>query len=413
MSTATTTPTASASAIDTSAAIPVVGAKSSRGRPYAVLGAIVAVGVAGYGLMSWISRGRESTDDAQVEADVVNVSARVGGTVAKVRVADNQVVKKGDVIAEIDPADFVARAKQAAAQLEAARAQAEAADAQVAIVAASSKGGLAAAEAQLSGTATSVASADAQIQAARASLARAEADAAQAETDLARAESLHREGAIPQSQYDSAKSIAQSARAAVALAQAQLSAAEDGKRTAQTHVTEARGRVEQSAPVEAQLAVARANAELARANVTAAEAAKTLADLQLSYTTIVSPADGHLAKVTVREGAQLQAGQVVVSVVPRTTYVVANFKETQVGAMRAGQRAEIVIDAFPGRTFEGTVESTSPGTGARFSLLPADNATGNFVKVVQRMPVRIAWANVSTDVPLAAGLSAYVTVIAR
>jgi membrane fusion protein (multidrug efflux system) len=163
--------------------------------------------------------------------------------------------------------------------------------------------------------------------------------------------------------------------------------------------------------VDAQLAVARANADLARANVTAAEAAQALADLQLSYATIVAPSDGRLSKLAVRPGQQLQAGQQVVTLVPSATYVVANFKETQVGQMRPGQRAEITIDAFPGRTFEGRVESTSPGTGARFSMLPADNATGNFVKVVQRMPVKVAWLNLPGDVPLAAGLSADVTVL--
>jgi membrane fusion protein (multidrug efflux system) len=242
---------------------------------------------------------------------------------------------------------------------------------------------------------------------------RSQSDATQAEADLTRAESLRKEGAIPQAQLDSARSLAQSTRAAVALAQAQLSAAEEGKRAAQTHVAEARGRVEQSAPVDAQLAVARANADLAHANVTAAEAAVALAELQLSYATILAPADGRLSKLAVREGQQLQGGQQVVTLVPSTTYVVANFKETQVGEMRPGQRAEITIDAFPGRTFEGRVESTSPGTGARFSMLPADNASGNFVKVVQRMPVKVAWLNPPSDVSLAAGLSADVTVMTR
>jgi membrane fusion protein (multidrug efflux system) len=109
----------------------------------------------------------------------------------------------------------------------------------------------------------------------------------------------------------------------------------------------------------------------------------------------------------------VQAGQQVVAVVPTATYVVANFKETQVGAMRVGQRAEIQVDAYPGRTFEGKVDSTSPGTGARFSLLPPDNASGNFVKVVQRLPVKIAWENVPADVKLAAGMSADVTVLTR
>jgi membrane fusion protein (multidrug efflux system) len=200
------------------------------------------------------------------------------------------------------------------------------------------------------------------------------------------------------------------AHAAVAQAQAQLAASEEMRRTAQTQIAEAKGRVEQSTPVEAQLAAAQANADLAHARADAADAALTEAKLQLSYTHIEAPADGVLSRLAMHEGQLVQAGQQVVGVVPSATYLVANFKETQVGRMRAGQRAEIAIDAFPGRRFEGKIDSTSPGTGARFSLLPADNASGNFVKVVQRVPVKIGWVNVPSDVKLAAGLSADVTV---
>ncbi|MDP9152446.1 MAG: efflux RND transporter periplasmic adaptor subunit, partial [Myxococcota bacterium] len=138
-----------------------------------------------------------------------------------------------------------------------------------------------------------------------------------------------------------------------------------------------------------------------------------VAELQLSYTRIAAPADGALSRLALHEGQLVQPGQQVVLLVPDATYVVANFKETQIGAMRPGQRAELALDAFPGRTFEGKVESWSPGTGARFSLLPPDNAAGNFVKVVQRVPVKIAWQEVPPDVRLTAGLSAEVTVFTR
>lgn len=378
-----------------------------------ILGAVVAVGVAGYATIAWISRGRESTDDAQVDADVVAISARVAGAVLKVHVADNQPVHKGDLLVEIDPADLAAKERQAEAQVAAARAQAAAADAQVRIVAATSKGGLSAAQAQLSGSTTSVASASAQIEAAKAALAQAQAEASRADTDLARAESLRKDEAVPQAQVDTARADDLAKHAAVAQATAQLAASEEMRRTAQTQIAEAKGRVEQSAPIDAQLAVAQANADLARAQADAAEASLTEAKLQLSYTRIEAPADGLLSRLGVREGQLVQAGQQVVGLVPDTTYVVANFKETQVGHMRAGQRAEISVDALPGRSFEGKVESTSPGTGARFSLLPADNASGNFVKVVQRLPVKIAWVNVPADVKLAAGLSVDVTVFTQ
>ncbi len=387
-------------------------ARKSR-RPYLILAAVVGVAFAIYGVVTFVTRGRESTDDAQIDADVVVISSRASGAVLHLHVADNQPVKKGDLLVEIDPADLAARARQAEAELAAARAQAQAADAQVAIVEATSRGGLSAARAQLSGSATSVQSADAQIESARAALTRAQTEATQADTDLARAESLLKDQAIPRAQVDSARSTAQAAHAAVAQAQAQLASAQDLKQTAQTRIAESAARVEQSAPVDAQLASARAGADLAHARADAAEAALALAKLQLSYTRIEAATDGVLSRLAVREGQLVQAGQQIVSIVPNGTYVVANFKETQVGAMRAGQRVEIELDAYPGRTFQGKVDSTSPGTGARFSMLPPDNASGNFVKVVQRVPVKIAWVDVPADVKLSAGLSADVTVITR
>ncbi|HEY3817771.1 MAG TPA: HlyD family secretion protein [Polyangiaceae bacterium] len=388
-------------------------AKKNKARPYLILGALVGLALAIYGGITWYSRGKENTDDAQVDADIVTVSTRVSGPVLKVYVHSNQQVTKGQPLVDIDPADYAARAKQAEAELAAAQAQARAADAQVGIVEATSKGGLSVARAQLSGSATSVAGADADVAAAQAALARSQAQADQADTDLARAESLLKDQAIPRAQVDTARSNAQAAHAAVAQAQAQIAAAKDMKRTAQTRIAESAARVEQSAPVDAQLASARAQADLAHAREQSAEAALALAKLQLSYTHITAPTDGMLSRLAVQEGQLVQAGQQVISVVPNTTYVTANFKETQVGQMRVGQRAEIKVDAYPGRTFEGKVNSTSPGTGARFSLLPPDNASGNFVKVVQRVPVTITWVNVPADVKLSAGMSTDVTVITR
>jgi membrane fusion protein (multidrug efflux system) len=166
----------------------------------------------------------------------------------------------------------------------------------------------------------------------------------------------------------------------------------------------------QSAPVDTQLAVARAGAALAHARVQGATAALALARLQQSYTHVVAPSDGVVSRLSVHEGQLIQAGQAIAELVPSATYLVANFKETQVGRMHDRDRAEIRIDAFPGRVFEGEVESLSGGTGARFSLLPPDNASGNFVKVVQRVPVRIRWRNPPSDVALRAGMSCDVTV---
>jgi len=393
--------------------VPAAPARRSRAKPYLVLAGVLALAAGVYALFAWMTRGRENTDDAQVEADVVTVSSRVAGSVLKVHVADNQLVRKGDLLVEIDPADLSAQKKQAEAELAAARAQADGADAQVRIVEATSRGGLSAARAQLSGSTQSVEGAGAQIEVAKAALARARAEAGRAETDFARAQTLRKDQAISQAELDTATTNAESARAAVALAQAQLAAATDMKRTAQTQIAEAQGRVEQSAPVDALLAVARANAQLAHARAEAAEAALALARSQLSYARVEAPTDGVLSRLAVRDGQLVQTGQQVVVVVPDRTYVLANFKETQVGPMRSGQKVDISVDAYPGRTFEGRVESTSPGTGARFSMLPPDNASGNFVKVVQRVPVKIAWVNVPPDVRLAAGMSADVTVSTR
>ena len=398
-------------------AVPAVAApapaKKNKARPYLILGAVVGLALSIYGGVSWMSRGKENTDDAQVDADIVVVSTRVSGPVLKLYVHSNQQVKKDQPLVDIDPTDYAARAKQAEAELAVAKAKAKAADAQVTIVGATSKGGLSAARAELSGSTTSVASADADIAQQQAAVAGAQADADQADVDLARDESMLKDQAIPRAQVDAARSKAQSAHAQLAQAQARLAAARDMKRTAQSKIVESAARVEQSAPVDAQLDSARASAELAHAQVDSAEAALTQAKLQLSYTHITAPSDGLLSRLAVEEGQLEQAGQQVVSIVPNATYVTANFKETQVGQMRVGQSAEIKVDAYPGRTFEGKVNSTSPGTGARFSLLPPDNASGNFVKVVQRVPVTITWVNVPADVKLSAGMSTDVTVLTR
>jgi membrane fusion protein (multidrug efflux system) len=382
-----------------------------RGRkPFLILGVLAVAALGAIGVYRAVTAGHEETDDAQVAADMVPVAARVGGTLAHLAVTENQLVKKGELIAEIDPADYAARAQQAEAELATARAQSAAADAQVQIVEATSKGGLASARAALSGTASSVLGADAQLASARAAAARAAAELRKAEIDDGRARTLAGAGALPKQQLDAAEIALDTARAAKAQADAQVALAEEARRGAQSRVGEARGRVSQSEPIAPQIAAARAGADLAAARVRSAEASLALARLQLGYTKIVAPADGYASKLTAHEGQILATGQPVVELVPSTTYVIANFKETQIGRMRPGQRATIEVDALAGRKLEGKVESLAGGTGASFSLLPADNATGSFVKVVQRVPVRIVWDAPPAGVDLRAGLSADVTV---
>ncbi|HEY4222668.1 MAG TPA: HlyD family secretion protein, partial [Myxococcota bacterium] len=223
---------------------------------------------------------------------------------------------------------------------------------------------------------------------------------------------LFKVGGVTKAQLDAARSGRDAALAAKSQAEAQLAAALEGKKSAESRVDEAQARVAQSSPVDATIAAAAAQAELAHARVKSAEAMLEAATLQVGYAKIVSPEEGTLSKVAVHVGQNVGPGQLVVAVVPSATYIVANFKETQVGRMKAGQRAEIVIDAYHGKKLEGVVSSVSAATGSRFALMPPDNASGNFVKVVQRVPVRIEWKD-KVDVPLEAGLSADVTVFVQ
>ena len=372
-------------------------AKKKR-NPFAILGIVIAlilVGVGGY--VVWTAN-EESTDDAQVEADVVPLGARVSSQVSKVIVKENDTVKAGQQILQLDDADYAAKVKQAEAELDTANAQAQASDAQVTVVDANATGGHFSAEAAVLGSSAGVSNAAAQVGVAQANFSRVE-------LDLKRAKELREANAVSQQQLDNAQSAFDGA-------QAQLVAAKEAKALADARVGEAKGRLNQSTSVPAQIATARAQAALAHARVKSAEAQLDLARLQLSYTKVMAPSDGVISKLTAHEGQLVQAGQAIGELVPSATYILANFKETQVGKMKPGQRVEISIDAFSHRTFAGTVESLSGGTGARFSLLPPDNASGNFVKVVQRVPVRIAWAN-KPDVDMRAGLSADVTVTTK
>lgn len=327
-------------------------AKPPRRRLLAIgAGVVVALLAAAYGVHLYRTRFDVGTDDAQVEFDVVPLSSRVSGEVARVLVRENEKVEKGDLLLVLDHVDYALKVQQAEAELDTARAQASAAGAQVG--------------------------------AAEAALLRAGVEATKAEIDLERAEQLRRGEVIAPDTLDAAKATGGVSKAGVESARAMFAAA-------------------------------RAQEKLAHGRIKAAEAALGLAQLQLSYTKIRAPEDGVVSKLAVREGQLVAAGQPVAELVPTASYVVANFKETQVGTMRAGQRAVVEIDAYPGKSFGGEVESLSGGTGARFSLIPPDNATGNFVKVVERVPVRIAWSSpLPPDVRLRAGLSAYVTVHTR
>ena len=388
-----------------------VPSKRTSKRPFLIVGLVILAGIGV--LVSYVARtrGLESTDDARVEGDVVTISVRVPGLVVTVPAEDNHQIKKGDLIAQVDDTEYAARLKQAQAELAQARAQAAQAEAQEEMVAASARGGIAAGRAIVAGSSFAVRGAHANIASARAAVERAEGDEKSAERDLARHKALREANALPQSQLDDAQAATDRARATVAQARAALSASEEDLHAADARVSEARGHLTQSAPLETQLNAARANTALQRARVTGAEAAVVLAQSQLDATRVVAPTDGLLTNLSLHPGVLVAVGTAVALLVPPEAYVVANFQETQIGAMRPGQPVTVSVDAFAPRRFEGKVDTIAGGTQGRFSLLPSDNAAENFVKVVQRVPVKVRLA--ATDAVLLPGLSAGVTVKVR
>jgi membrane fusion protein (multidrug efflux system) len=382
---------------------------SRQRRALLIVGGIAAAVVLGVLVYLLVHAGEESTDDALNDADVVQLAPRVGGEVVAVPIVENQRVKRGDLVLQLDDRDYQARLLQASAALDSARAQADAADAEVVVAEAAARGSLTQAQANLLGSNRSVATARAELERARNNLSSREADLKLAEVNLRRARELKTARAIPQQQLDQSEAQYASTKAGVEAARASVNAADEQLRRAQAQVTESQGRVLVSRPVAANIAAARANAAYLRARVKSAEAALTLARLDLEWTRLVAPADGVVSGIASHPGSFVAPGQTVAQFVPERKYVTANFKETQVARMRVGQRADVDVDTY-GRTIHGKVESLSGGTGARFSLFPPDNATGNFVKVAQRIPVRISLEGVPPGMALRAGQSVEVTV---
>jgi membrane fusion protein (multidrug efflux system) len=374
---------------------------------------VLAAGAAG-GAYYWSHRFLEGTDDAQLEGELVAVPARVGGVVNEVDVVDNQPVKQGQLLFVLDPEPAKARLAQAEAELAAAQAALAQMEADAKIVAVSAESGKNVAVAGLAGASAGLSVTADEIQTAKAAVDAASANAAQTKTDLDRLEKLVAAGAATQAQLDNAKSARDTADANLAAAKARLASAQAGTASAAARVAEAKGRVDQASAIDAQVASAAARVAAAKARVGTATAARDLAALDLRYTRIVAPCDGIASKKAVAVGQAVGAGQTVVTVVPTSgLWVTANFKETQIGRMRPGQPVHVAVDAFGGRTIEGTVESFSGATGARFALLPPDNATGNYTKVVQRVPVRVKLAAAPADLALRPGMSVEVEVDTR
>ncbi len=352
-----------------------------------VIAAVLALVV--LGVFAWrYFQSYESTDDAEVDGHLMPLSARVSGYVTKVNVDDNQYVTAGTVLVEIDPRDYQVAVDQAKAALEDARATAQASNLNVPITNINTSSQLSSSEADIENAKAGIAAAQQQYDAAQAQLAEAEANSTKAQLDLGRYKQLVDKQEISQQMYDQADAAAKADAAAVVAARASASAAAQQVTQARSKLVTAEAGLRASQTAPRQVATSQARALSADATVKQKQALLDQAELNLQYTRIVAPVNGVVTK-NVEVGMNVQPGQQLVSIVPlEDVWVTANFKETQLKNMRVGQRAKIKVDAN-GRTYNGHVDSFANSSGARLSLLPPENATGNYVKVVQRIPVKI------------------------
>jgi membrane fusion protein (multidrug efflux system) len=329
------------------------GAAKKRGSQILLAAATLVVALAAGAYYLWCVLPYESTDDAFIEGYVIPLASQVPGRVAELLVTDNQAVKRGDVILKIDPRDYEASLAQARADLAAAHSRVDEAKAQVN-----------ASQAKVAQSLAAMTAADAENQ--------------RATDDLKRYESVESH-AVSRSAFDSAQSQARAASANLEAARSQVKAA------------------------IADVTLSQAGVETAGASVEQAQARVRQAELNLSYTQVAAPEDGRVTRRVVEQGAYIQPGQSLMAIVPRHYWVIANFKEIQLTHMRVGQPVEVVVDAYPDHKFKGHVESIQSGAGARFSLFPPENATGNYIKVVQRVPVKIVLDDDDPDAELALG----------
>jgi membrane fusion protein (multidrug efflux system) len=369
-----------------------------------IVAGVVVLALLGVGVWLWLTAGQESTDDAQVDAHVTPVAARVGGAVLRVPVADNQQVEAGAELVALDPRDYEIALERARAELADAAAAALAAGADVPITSTtttsnvtSAEGTVAQAQAGVDEAARSVEAAKARLATAQARQREAEANAAKTARDVERFKGLLEKDEIAQQQFDAAVAAADAARAAADAVRSQVSEAEAGIRVAESRLTQARVgeqqaraglRSAQTAPE--QVAAMKARAASAEARVRQARAMVQQAELNLEYTVVKAAVRGIVSRKSAQVGQVVQAGQPLMTLIPLDeVWITANFKETQIDGMRPGLPVTIEVDAYGGREFKGHVDSVAAATGSRFSLLPPDNATGNYVKVVQRVPVKI------------------------
>ena len=367
------------------------------------IGIVLLLGL-GAVVWAWSTSGRESTDDAQVDAHLTQMSARVGGTVTKVAVDDNQLVEAGTLLVQLDPSDYQVAVDKAKAELADAEASALAAQSSVPITSTTTtsnvttaRGGITQAQSSVAASEKEIEAARARIVSAQAKLRESEANAAKSARDVERLRGLLAKDEVSQQMFDATSATAEAQKATVDSSRSQVAEAEAGLRVAESKLAQAHAS-EQQAHAELQTAqtgpsqvtATKARAAAAEAHAQQARATLAQAELNLKYTTVTAPVRGIVSKKGVNVGQVVAAGQPLFAIVQiDDVWVTANFKETQLKEMRAGQRAVVSVDAYGGKDFTGKVDSISGATGARFSLLPPENATGNFVKVVQRVPVKI------------------------
>jgi membrane fusion protein (multidrug efflux system) len=347
----------------------------------------------------WRSTYTEDTDDAQVNGHLIQVSARISGQVVKVDVEENQLVKKGDVIAELDPGDYQVAVENAQAALDSAKAFAQAAQVNVPLTQINTGSNLTAANADVSGAHASVQQAQKQQASADARVAQAIANNNKAQADLKRYTPLVQKDVISKLQYDAAVAAAQSTAAALADAEASDEAARDGIRVATEREKQAEASQKYALTGPQQVAVLDARYKQAQAQVEQAQAALDQAKLNLSYTKIVAPEDGIITRKSVEINQNVSPGQNLLTLVSlQGLWITANFKETQLRHMVAGQKVTVHVDST-GKDYSGQVTQIGGATGSVLSLFPPENATGNYVKVVQRVPVRIDFTNLNNEDP--------------
>ena len=382
---------------------------SNPARKFIVIGVILLL-VLGAVYFYWRSTFTEDTDDAQVDGNLYQVSSRITGHVVKVYVNDNEQVQAGQLLAETDPTDYQVALNQAQADLANAEAQYTQATVNVPITRVNVGTNVTTSGHDVKGSSDTVAQAEKQVEAANARVDQAKANAVKADLDVQRYTPLVQKDVISKQQFDAAVAAAAAAKASVAEAESNVLAQQNAVSNARQRLAQAEAQSLQSVQNGPdQIKVEQSRAAAAAASVKQAEARVEQAKLNLSYTHITAPISGIVNKKNVEIGGNLSVGQDLMTIIPLTDlWVTANFKETQLARMKCGQEVTIKVDAYGGRKFSGRITQVGGATGSRLSLFPPENATGNYVKVVQRIPVRIDFTkliNEDGDYVLRPGLS--------